>query len=64
MVYGYAITLQYWAYKEIVQLGSKYVTLLGVKTPRMLSWTSNQMIQAKDLVEDLKRKKVSFMLFI
>ena len=58
-VYGYAIALQYWAYKVIVQLGSKYATCLGVKTPRMLSWTSNLMIQKDNLAEDLKRKKVS-----
>ena len=59
MVYGYAITLQYWAYEAIVQLGSKYATYLGVKTPRMLSWTLNQFILTRDLGEDLKRKKVN-----
>ena len=56
-IYGYAIALQYWAYEAIVQLGSKYATSLGVKTPRMLSWTSNQVIIARDLAKDLKRKK-------
>ena len=50
------------AYKAIVQLGSKYLIYLGVKTLRMLTWTSNQVILARDLAEDLKRKKVSFLL--
>ena len=58
-VYGYVIALQYWAYEAIVQLGSKYATSLSVKTPKMLIWTSNQVIFARDLAEDLKRKKVS-----
>ena len=56
-VYGYAIALQYWAYEAIVQLGSKYATSLSVKSPGMLTWTSNQVLQARDLAEDLKRKK-------
>ena len=43
----------------IVQLGSRYATCLGVKTPRMLSWNSNQMIQKDHLAEDLNRKKVN-----
>ena len=58
-IYRYAITLQYWAYEAIAQLGSKYATSIGVKTPRMLTWTSNQVIFARDLAEDLKRKKIS-----
>ena len=58
-VYGYVIILQYQAYEAIVQLGSKYTASLGVKTPRMLTWTSNQVTLVKDLAEDLKRKKVS-----
>ena len=58
-VYGYTIALQYWAYEAIVQLGSKYATNLGVKAPRMLSWTLTQVLQVRDLAEDLKRKNVS-----
>ena len=58
-MYGYAIVFQYWAYEAIVQLGLKYATSLGVKTPRMLSWTLNVMIQKDNLVEDLKRKNVT-----
>ena len=60
-VYGYALTLQYWAYEAIVQVGFKYATSLGVKTPRMLCWTSTQMIKKDDLAADLKRKKVDVM---
>ena len=58
-IYGYAIALQYWAYEAIVQLGSKYATSLGVKILKMLTWISNQVILARGLAEDLKRKKVS-----
>ena len=39
-VHGYAISLQYWAYEAIVQLGVKYAKSFRVKTPRMLCWTS------------------------
>ena len=38
-IYGYVVTLQYWAYETIVQLDFKYATNLGVKTLRLLSWT-------------------------
>ena len=58
-VYGYVVALQYWAYEAIVQLGSKYATNFGIKVPRILSWTSNQVLQARDVVVDLKKKKVS-----
>ena len=58
-VYGYTVALQYWAYEAIVQVDSKNATNLVVKAPIMLSWTSNQVLQVRDLAEDLKRKKVS-----
>ena len=56
-MYNYVVELQYWAYEAIVQLGLKYATNLGIKALRMLSWTSNQVLQAKDVAEDLKKKK-------
>ena len=47
-----------------MQLGSKYATNLSIKTPKMLSWTSNQVLQAKDVVEDLKKKKKGYFMLL
>ena len=59
-IYGYTVALQYWAYEAIMQLGSKYATNLGIKAPRMISWTSNQVLQEKDAAEDLKKRRLIY----
>ena len=60
IVYGYTIALQYCAYDAIAQLDMKYATLVDVKSLRMLSWKSTQMIYKDDLITDLKWKKVEY----
>ena len=64
IVYDFVLSLQYLDYEAIVQLGTKYATNLGVKIPRMLSWTANTILQAKEVGDELKKKKVGYKLYL
>ena len=56
-IYGFLVALQYWTYEMIVQLGTKYTIDLSVKVLKMLSWMINSILRAKNVVDELKRKK-------
>ena len=49
-IYGFFLALQYWAFEVVERVGSKFATYHGLKSPRMLSWSSNKVPSAKKLV--------------
>ncbi|PON76847.1 hypothetical protein PanWU01x14_031670 [Parasponia andersonii] len=57
-VYGFSIALQYWAYEAIPKLTGAFCENLGIKFPRMLSWTSNKIPSMMDCVHVFKIKKL------
>ena len=50
-IYGYIFALHYWAYEMIDKVTSNYAKYHGKQSPRMLSWSSNKVPSAKELVE-------------
>ncbi|PON80089.1 hypothetical protein PanWU01x14_005390 [Parasponia andersonii] len=56
-IYGFSITLQYWAYEAIPKLTSAFSENLGIKFLRMLSWTSNKTPSVIDYIDVFKIKK-------
>ncbi|PON72482.1 hypothetical protein PanWU01x14_065170 [Parasponia andersonii] len=53
------IALQYWASEAIPKLTGAFSGNLGIKFPRMLSWTSNKTPSMMDCIDVFKIKKVS-----
>jgi hypothetical protein len=58
-VYGYHVALIYWAFEAIPLLGKEFAEYVGVKTPRMLSWTSSHVPTSPALSKLLNQKNVS-----
>ncbi|PON34332.1 hypothetical protein PanWU01x14_345140 [Parasponia andersonii] len=58
-VYEFSIALQYWVYEAISKLTGAFCENLGIKFPRMLSWTSNKISSIMDCIDVFKIKKVS-----
>uniref|UniRef100_A0A803QPZ6 DUF1985 domain-containing protein n=1 Tax=Cannabis sativa TaxID=3483 RepID=A0A803QPZ6_CANSA len=40
IINGYTLTLQYWAYEAILEVGKKFAVSHGIQVPRMLSWST------------------------
>ncbi|PON38056.1 hypothetical protein PanWU01x14_315580, partial [Parasponia andersonii] len=57
-VYGFSIALQYWAYEAIPKLTGTFSENLGIKFPRVLSWTSNKIPSMIDCIDVFKIKKL------
>ncbi|PON37531.1 Ulp1 protease family, C-terminal catalytic domain containing protein [Parasponia andersonii] len=57
-VYGFSISLQYWAYEAIPKFTGVFSENLGIKFPRMLSWTSNKILSIMDCIDVFKIKKL------
>ncbi|PON75164.1 Ulp1 protease family, C-terminal catalytic domain containing protein [Parasponia andersonii] len=56
-VYGFSIALHYCAYEAIPKLTGAFSENLGIKFPRILSWTSNKIPLMMDCIDVFKIKK-------
>ncbi|PON76892.1 hypothetical protein PanWU01x14_032120 [Parasponia andersonii] len=57
IVYGFSIALQYWAFEAIPKLTGAFSENLGIKFPKILSWTSNKTPSIIDCIDVFKIKK-------
>ena len=56
--------VQYWAFEAIPEIGQQFGNNIGVRVPRMLSWSSVRVVTRKDVEKVFLKKTVIYNLYV